>query len=184
MQGAAVRLQELLRALLKYSRVSTQSKPFSRCNLRKAVEDVVSDLDLTIDRTRGKIEISDLPVIQADTAQIRQLFQNVITNALKFHKGDTPPMVKVYSLPGDKDTCSIAVEDNGIGFEEEFTGKIFAPFQRLHDRSSQYQGTGMGLAICRKIVERHGGSITARSAPGKGSTFIINLPCKQKPDSD
>jgi len=178
-QRAAIRLQELLKALLEYSRVSTQPKPFSECNLRKVVEEVVSELDLTIFRTKATIEISDLPVVQADTAQIRQLFQNLISNALKFHKDEAAPVVRVYPLPGDTGKCSIAVEDNGIGFEEEFTEKIFAPFQRLHGMSSQYHGTGMGLAICRKIVERHGGSITAKSTPGKGSTFIVNLPFKQ-----
>jgi light-regulated signal transduction histidine kinase (bacteriophytochrome) len=178
-QRATLRLQELLRALLKYSRVSTQPKPFSKCNLRQAVEEVVGELDLTILRSRGKVEIGDLPVVQADTAQIRQLFQNLLINALKFRKDGVPPLVKVYALPAGKDTCRIAVEDNGIGFDDEFATKIFIPFQRVHGRSSKYEGPGMGLAICRKIVERHGGSIIAQSEPGKGATFIISLPCKQ-----
>lgn len=177
-QSATARMQELLRALLKYSRISTQSKSFGECNLRKAVEEVAGELDLTIFRTKGTVEVFDLPTVLADTAQIRQLFQNLISNALKFHKDDAPPVVKVYTLPGDKDKCLIAVEDNGIGFEQESAEKIFAPFHRLHGRSSPYHGTGMGLAICRRIVERHGGSIVARSEPGKGSTFIISLPCK------
>jgi len=178
-QGAAARMQELLRALLKYSRVATETKPFSECNLTEAVQDVISDLDLLIHRTRGKVEVSDLPVIQADTTQIRQLFQNVIGNGLKFHRDGASPIVKIYVVPGDSHTCSIAVEDNGIGFEEEFAMKIFEPFQRLHGRSSKYEGTGMGLAICRKIIRRHGGDIKAKSSPGKGSVFIINLPYRQ-----
>jgi signal transduction histidine kinase len=106
---------------------------------------------------------------------MRQLFQNLIGNALKFHKPDERPMVHVRSGSDTDSGCQIVIEDNGIGFEEQYLERIFAPFQRLHGRSSQYEGTGMGLAICQKIVERHGGSITARSEPGKGSTFIVTL---------
>jgi signal transduction histidine kinase len=172
-------MQELLLALLQYSRVTTKPEPLKEFNLTAAVEDVTGDLSLLARRTGGKVEISELPVIQAYTAQIRQLFQNLISNALKFHKDNVPPVVKVYALPVDPGSCSIVVEDNGIGFEEEFAERIFAPFQRLHGRSSPFEGTGMGLAICRKIVERHGGSIIARSVPEKGSTFIVTLPRKQ-----
>lgn len=118
-----------------------------------------------------------MPVVKADPAQIRQLFQNLLTNAFKFRRDDVAPVVKIYTVPDKADECRIAVEDNGIGFEEEFAEKIFAPFQRLHGRDSRYRGADMGLAICKKIVERHGGGITARSAPGEGSTFIISFPC-------
>jgi PAS domain S-box-containing protein len=177
-KGAVTRMQDLLRALLKYSRIATQASPPAECDLGQAVREAASDLDLLIQRTGAKIEISDLPPILADAAQIRQVFQNLIANALKFHKEGSPPIVKIYALPGGTGACSIAVEDNGIGFAEESAAKIFAPFQRLHGRSSPYHGTGMGLAICRKIVERHGGSITAKSTPGEGSTFIVNLPLK------
>ncbi len=177
-QGAAGRMRQLLEALLSYSRVGTRQEPFSECRLHEAVEDVASDLDSLIRRTGGRVEISDLPVIQADTSQVRQLFQNLIANALKFHRDNVPPVVKVYTLHQDEKMCKVAVEDNGIGFEEQYLSKIFTPFQRLHGRSSKYEGTGMGLAIVRKIIERHCGSITAKSVPGEGSTFIIALPVR------
>lgn len=178
-QGAAARMQELLEALLRYSRLTSKAEPFSECKLSDAANEVVSDLTMLINRTGGKVELSELPVIQGDPPQIRQLFQNLIANALKFHKDDVPPVVKVYSKPIENVFCQISVEDNGIGFDPEYAEKIFFPFQRLHGRSSKYEGTGMGLAICRKVVERHGGSITAKSELGKGSIFIVSLPCKQ-----
>jgi signal transduction histidine kinase len=115
--------------------------------------------------------------VEADATQMRQLFQNLINNALKFHKPDEAPVVRVRST-SNHGLCQIHVEDNGIGFDEKYLDRIFNPFQRLHHRG-EYEGTGMGLAICRKIVERHGGSITARSAPGQGATFIVTLPLKQ-----
>ena len=111
---------------------------------------------------------------------MRQLFQNLIGNALKFHKPGEKPIVQVRSVSNTDSGCQIVVEDNGIGFEEQYIDKIFAPFQRLHGRSSQYEGTGMGLAICKKIVERHGGQIEARSAPGQSATFTVTLPAKQQ----
>jgi signal transduction histidine kinase len=143
---------------------------------------VAGDLEASIRETGGRIEIGDLPKIESDPTQMRQLFQNLIGNALKFH-GDEKPVVKIYGRPGGGETtrdgqCQIFVEDNGIGFDEKYLDRIFTPFQRLHRREA-YEGTGIGLAICRKIADRHGGSITAKSAPGKGSTFIVTLPAKQ-----
>jgi signal transduction histidine kinase len=135
-------------------------------------------LEIRIVRTGGEVHVEDLPVISADPTQMRQLFQNLIGNALKFHKPGEKPMVRVRSISNTDSGCQIVVEDNGIGFEEKYLDRIFAPFHRLHARS-EYEGTGMGLAICKKIVERHGGSITAKSTPGAGSTFIIELPVKQ-----
>jgi signal transduction histidine kinase len=131
-----------------------------------------------IDETGGQIEIGDLPVIQADPSQMRQLIQNLLGNALKYHRKDVKPVVKINGAL-ENDFHRIVVEDNGIGFDEKNLDKIFAPFHRLHGRTSQYEGTGMGLAICKKIVEQHGGSITAQSTPGEGSVFIVNLPLKQ-----
>jgi signal transduction histidine kinase len=115
--------------------------------------------------------------MEADPTQMQQLFQNIIGNALKYH-GDRPPIVRITSTEGPEGEVLITIEDNGIGFEEKYADRIFAPFQRLHGRS-EYEGTGMGLAICRKIVERHGGTITAHSEPGQGSTFLISLPAKR-----
>jgi signal transduction histidine kinase len=110
-----------------------------------------------------------------------QLFQNVIENAVKFSRKDEPPHVKIYGkVKKQSKTCEISVEDNGIGFEERYLDKLFVPFQKLHGRESVYDGMGMGLAICRKIVKRHGGEITARSKLGKGTTFIVTLPVERK----
>src|SRR5262249_55373267 len=137
--------------------------------------------------TVGQVVVEALPRIDADPTQMRQLLQNLIGNALKYHRKGVAPVVKVQGrllrngdgaclehTPTEK-VCEITVEDNGIGFEEKYLDRIFAPFQRLHGRS-EYEGTGMGLAVCQKIAGRHGGTITARSTPGQGSTFVVTLP--------
>jgi len=171
------RMQSLLTALLEYSRLSTKTNPFVEVNLSNLIGEVLSDLEIRIAKTGGQVHVGILPVISADPTQMRQLFQNLIGNALKFHKEGEKPLVKIQS-PANKQMIRISVEDNGIGFDEKHIERIFAPFQRLHGRS-EYEGTGMGLAICKKIVERHGGSITAKSTPGKGSLFVIDLPLRQ-----
>jgi PAS domain S-box-containing protein len=178
MRKSAGRMQALVLDLLKYSRVTSKQEPFARFNLREVVEDAVTDLGVLYEETGGRIEVGDLPVIQADRVQMRQLFQNLIANGLKY-RGEKKPVVRVYSnLCGDS-FWEIHVRDNGIGFDECYLEKIFKPFQRLHGNDAPYEGTGMGLAICRRIVERHGGSVTARSEPGEGSTFIVKLPRNQ-----
>jgi light-regulated signal transduction histidine kinase (bacteriophytochrome) len=178
MNTAAGRMQSLLNALLDYARVTSRAKPFVEVSLNSLIQDVLSDLEARIHQTGGRVEVEPLPTVQADPTQMRQLFQNLIGNALKFHKEDEKPLVKVFSHPSN-DHLAIFIEDNGIGFDEKYLETIFAPFQRLHGISSNYEGTGIGLAICKKIVQRHGGSITARSTLGKGSTFIISLPLKE-----
>ena len=172
------RMQSLLTALLEYSRLSTKSKPFVKVNLSDLLDEVLSDLEVRIVKTGGEVHVGDLPVISADPTQMRQLFQNLIGNALKFHKPGDKPVVQVRSVSNTDSACQILVEDNGIGFDEQYLEKIFAPFMRLHARS-EYEGTGMGLAICKKIVERHGGSITAKSRPGAGALFVIDLPARR-----
>ncbi|MEJ2024551.1 MAG: ATP-binding protein [Deltaproteobacteria bacterium] len=144
--------------------------------------------------TRGQVHAEVLPTIEADGSQMIQLFQNLVGNALKFHRVDAPPVIQVRetsmqardSLEGaatsSTEVCRIAVTDNGIGFDEIYLERIFSPFQRLHGRG-EYDGVGMGLSICRRIVEHHGGRITARSTRGKGSTFIVDLPLS-RPISD
>ena len=168
------RMQSLLVALREYSRLSTEAEPFVDVELTQIVHDVLSDMEIRIKGSGGEVLVGELPVIKADPTQMRQLFQNIIANALKFHKEGEKPVVEVRSAIAEG-KVQITVEDNGIGFEEQYVEKIFAPFHRLHGRS-EYEGTGMGLAICKKIVERHGGSITAKSAPGAGASFIIRLP--------
>lgn len=187
MQDAAERMQRLIDGLLTLSRVTTQAQEFVPVHLEEVVREVVRDLEAQIEKVHGRVEIGHLPTIQADPLQMRQLFQNLIGNALKFHRPDEPPLVRVWgrylrdrtqraaAQPETEEFCRIVVEDNGIGFEEKYAERIFQMFQRLHPRDV-YEGTGVGLAICRKIVQRHGGTITAQSTPGKGSTFICLLP--------
>lgn len=179
MLGATQRMQSLLTGLLEYSRVTTNSESFSEVDLYAIVHEVLSDLEIRVKKTGGEVKVAELPTIKADPTQMRQLFQNLIGNALKFHNEGEKPVVEVRSALVGSSEIQIVVEDNGIGFEEQYLERIFAPFHRLHDRTSQYEGTGMGLAICKKIVERHGGTIRAESELGKGSTFIIRLPIKQ-----
>jgi len=190
MQNAAGRMQNLITDLLTFSRVTTQAQPFVPVNLRQVAEEVLSDLETRIETTNGTIELGELATIDADPMQMRQLLQNLIGNALKFNRPGTPPIVKISGKICDilaanqlsKSTGAIyclTVEDNGIGFEEKYTDRIFKVFQRLHGRS-EYEGTGIGLSVCRKIAERHGGNITAQSVPGEGTTFIVNLPIKHQ----
>jgi PAS domain S-box-containing protein len=175
MLHATERMQSLLTGLLDYSRVATAAEPFKEVDLSGLIREVISDLEVRIVRTGGEVHVGDLPVISADPTQMRQLFQNLIGNALKFHKPGEKPIVQVRCVSHTGSGSQIVVEDDGIGFDEQHLERIFAPFQRLHGRS-EYEGTGMGLAICKKIVEWHGGSITAKSTPSKGSSFIITFP--------
>ncbi len=182
MQEATRRMQALIDDLLTLSRVATQAQTFEPVDLGEVAREVVSDLEVQIDQTGGRVEVGELPTIEADETQMRQLLQNLIHNALKFHREDAPPVVRVYSEALREGLaegqCQVFVEDNGIGFEEKFADRIFGVFQRLHGRS-EYEGTGIGLPICRKIVERHGGGIAVRSAPRQGTTFIVTLPVAQ-----
>jgi signal transduction histidine kinase len=192
MQSAAARMQVLIDGLLTLSRVTTKVQEFVPVDLGKVAQEVVSDLEVRIEKVKGRVELANLPTIQADALQMRQLLQNLIGNALKFHRDDEPPLVKVsgrYVQARDErdaarpspaaQQCRILVEDNGIGFEQQHQERIFGVFQRLHPRDV-YEGTGIGLAICRRIAERHGGSISARSVPGRGTTFEVLLPVAQK----
>jgi len=174
MTQSAQRMSNLLYALLAYSRVTTKLTPVQPIDLTEVVKAAVSDLEMAIERAGAEVEIGSLPVAEVDPHQMRQLFQNLIANAVKYRRNGEKPKIKVYGRLEDNG-CRIFVEDNGIGFEERYLDRVFRPFQRLHSRS-EYEGTGMGLAICRKIAERHGGGITAESTPGQGSTFIVMLP--------
>jgi PAS domain S-box-containing protein len=179
MQSAAARMQNLLNSLLSYSRLATKAEPLKETDLRKSVEVALSNLEIVMEGKNARVEVGDLPTIVADRVQMAQLFQNLIGNALKFNREGDSPHVKIYAQEVG-DAYKIYVEDNGIGFEERYLDKIFLPFQRLHGRSSNYEGVGMGLAICIKIVERHGGTLSARSELGKGSTFVVTLPAERK----
>jgi two-component system sensor kinase FixL len=195
MIDAAGRMRTLIQDLLMLSRVSAKSVQWAPVDLAQVAHEVVADLELRINQSQARVEIGTLPTIEADASQIRQLLQNLIGNALKYRRPEVPPRVQVSS--GDpkaagepesgqmirNDLCCISVEDNGIGFDEKYLDRIFNPFQRLHGRG-RYEGSGIGLSICRRIVERHGGTITARSIPGQGSTFIVRLPSKQRSEKN
>ena len=186
MQKAASRMQTLINDLLTFSRVTTKARPFTQVDLAQVARDVINDLEGRIELVGGRVEVGTLPLIDAEALQMRQLFQNLIGNALKFRCPDVPPVVKVGaqiitgpSLEGGttvaRRLCRLTVSDNGIGFDEKYLDRIFNVFQRLHSRN-EYEGTGMGLAIARKIVLFHHGEITAKSKPGEGTTFIVTLP--------
>jgi light-regulated signal transduction histidine kinase (bacteriophytochrome) len=184
---ATERMRGLINDLLTYSRVATQGKAFVIVNLNGTIRDVLSDLELLLREAGGTVDVAGLPTIEADPIQMRQLFQNLIGNGLKFVKPGIPPRVNVRAetLPGEarRSTpaadalCRIVVEDNGIGFEQKYAERIFGMFQRLHQRR-EYPGTGIGLAVCRRIVERHGGTIEAEGRPGEGAKFILCLPLR------
>ncbi len=180
-QNATQRMQVLVNDLLSLSHVSTQSKPFLPVDLAKVVKEVTSGLQKQLQQTGGRVEVENLSTVHGDPTQLLQLFQNLISNALKFHR-DVAPVVKISSQlqpatenANDSGFQQILVEDNGMGFDEKYGERIFEAFERLHGRG-EYEGTGIGLSICKKIVERHGGNITVRSLIGHGSTFIITLP--------
>ena len=186
---SAQRMQTLISELLKFSRVTTQAGDFAPTDLNEAVSEALADLETQVEAHQGRVDIGRLPTIEADATQMRQLFQNLIGNALKFH-GENPPSIKVYALP-EEDTPSnpkngpsetrtqvVVVEDNGIGIDRDYLEIVFIPFKRLYG-DGEYEGTGIGLAICRKIVKRHGGTIHIESEPGKGSRFFVALPQKQ-----
>ena len=185
MQNAAFRMRRLINDLLSYSRVTTKAKPFEPVDLTEVVDGVMSDLQVRIEETDADITIGRLPTIEADPTQLRQLFQNIISNALKFMREDIKPVIKVNATLIEDQGPEVAtnrfrftIEDNGIGFDNQYKDQIFTIFQRLHGRL-EYEGTGVGLATCRKIVERHGGMIDADGRPGEGSTFIFELPERQ-----
>jgi light-regulated signal transduction histidine kinase (bacteriophytochrome) len=194
MQNAAARMQTLIYDLLTFSRVISRNEPFVPVDLKRVTQEVISDLEVRIEKSGAKIELGDLPTIEADAPQMRQLLLNLIGNALKFHAPGKSPVVQVSArmisaAAGAKGSaggevtghaagttcCELTVKDNGIGFDEKYLDRIFAVFQRLHGRQ-EYEGTGIGLAVCRRIVDRHGGRITAHSKPGEGATFIVTLP--------
>jgi PAS domain S-box-containing protein len=183
MRGATKRLQDMIGGLLASSRGAAGGAGFLPVDLEQLVCSVLSDLEWQIEKNGAQVSLEDLPTLEADPGQMRRLFQNLISNALKFH-GKEPIVIKISGSPlrvddNKCDCCRIIVEDNGIGFEQINAERIFSLFERLHGRSA-YEGTGMGLAICRRIVERHGGSITAKSVPGKGAAITITLPARQE----
>ncbi len=171
-EGAS-RMQLLITDLLKYSRVGSQTKESSEVNLSDLLKSVISDLQFAIEESNAIVTYENLPLIKADPIQMRQVFQNLISNAIKFKNG-TPPQIQI-SAEKCNGEFLFKFKDNGIGIAPEFYNKIFIIFQRLHERE-KYPGTGIGLTVCKKIIERHGGKIWVESEPGKGSTFLFTIP--------
>ncbi len=201
MQSASSRMRRLIDDLLAFSRVMRSAAPFVSVELSAVAKEVLSDLEVRIEKSGARVEVGELPVIQADPMQMRQLLLNLLSNSLKFQPPGATPVVKIQgrilSPEETSDTafikklpaggaphaalpqfCELTVQDNGIDFDEAYLDKIFAVFQRLHGRH-EYEGTGVGLAVCRRIVDRHRGAITARSKPGQGATFTVTLPVTQ-----
>jgi signal transduction histidine kinase len=193
MQSAAGRMSQLIRDLLAYSHLSIEHAPAVAVSLQRILLEIQSDLELAIQEKHARILVSDgsgsgLPVLTGNPTQLRQLFQNLLSNALKFARPNTVPKVSIRAYPILPDAVpdtvpnrlkrswvAIDVTDNGIGFDEKYGEQIFQLFERLHGRN-EYSGTGIGLAVCRKVAENHGGTITVRSQPGQGTTFTVYLP--------
>ena len=187
MQGATGRMQELIRGLLAYSRLNTEKPSFRSVSLNSLVNEVLSDLETAINDRQATVEVGTLPAVRGNAIQLRQLFQNLLSNALKFTPPDQAPSVQINAsllLPDQMQALypnasgsylAISVQDNGIGFEQKYADRIFNLFQRLHGRND-FAGTGIGLAVCKKVVDNHGGYLTAQSQPGRGSTFRVYLP--------
>ena len=198
MQSAAARMQTLINDLLTFSRVISRTEPFALVDLGQITQEVLGDLEVRIEKSGAEVVVGALPKIEADALQLRQLLQNLIGNALKFQPPNAKPKVEIGGrivagregnlptllemdqpvtrlTPDEQPFFQLIIRDNGIGFDEKYLDRIFAVFQRLHGRQ-EYEGTGIGLAVCRRIVDRHKGVITARSKPGEGATFIVTLP--------
>lgn len=178
--NAASRMQDLINSLLTLSRVGTRGGEFVDVDLDKILGEVLSDLEARIADKKARIEIQSVGHVHGDPVQLRQLLQNLLSNALKFTDAERIPFIKVYSFEQQSagvsnNTLNLVIQDNGIGFDAKYKDRIFSPFERLHSRET-YEGTGIGLAICKKIVERHEGTITVDSAKGEGTTFVITLP--------
>jgi signal transduction histidine kinase len=169
------RMQLMIKDLLEYSQVGTKGRAFRPTDCSSVVRQAVANLKAAVEESRAAVTFDNLPTIMADEMQMIRLFQNLIGNAIKFKDGGTPE-VRI-SAEKKEDYWIFSVRDNGIGMDPKYLDKIFAVFQRLHTRED-YAGTGIGLAVCKKIVERHGGRIWVESEPGRGSTFFFTLPCK------
>ena len=176
----ATRMQALINDLLTYSRVGRQDGPLRRVEAKQVVEHALVNLSNAIEESGAAISVGDLPAVMGDASQLTRLFQNLIGNAIKF-RGERRPEVEVGAEP-DGDNVAFRVRDNGIGIEARHVERVFQIFQRLHSRE-QYEGTGIGLAVCRRIVERHGGTIELESEPGVGTTFLFTLPAPRNEES-
>lgn len=186
---SANRMKVLIVDILDYSKLSAEDNPFEKTDLREIVEELLGDYEIIIEEKEAKISVENLPVAEVNRGQIRQVFQNILSNALKFSQENQKPEIiisakriseKSYDAPEDENGmfARISIRDNGIGFDDKYVNSIFTLFERLNSKD-KYEGTGIGLAITKKIIEKHNGLVTARSEKGKGAEFIIVLPLSQ-----
>ncbi len=181
MKKAAFRMSNYISDLLEYSKVTQQPKKYESVSLKNIVDQVIDDLSNQIKSQNATIHIGELPTLEADPVQLPNVIQNLISNALKYHREGIPPIINIDSSFLEKvKKWQIEVSDNGIGIEEKYFDRIFKPFERLHGRS-EYEGSGIGLAICHKIIHRHNGTITVQQNLPFGTTFVVTIPEKQKP---
>jgi light-regulated signal transduction histidine kinase (bacteriophytochrome) len=178
MLASASRMSDMIDGVLAYSSINSESQPIAEeVSLSTVLQDIAGDLEVVMQQKRATLTVHDLPAIEGNQFLIYQLFYNLVNNAFKFAKADVPPVVTVYGV-AQGETVRITVQDNGIGFEQSHAEKIFEAFARLNSKD-RYEGTGLGLSLCRKIVARHHGTIQALGEPGAGATFIIQLPYRQ-----
>ncbi len=175
LEAASGRMQNLISDLLDLARVNSRGRELVANDLAEVAREAVVDLEAQIADVGASIEVEHLPVVLGDRVQLRQVLQNLISNALKFHREGVPPHVRMTSEMSEQGRCVVTVQDNGIGFDDKYAERIFGTFQRLHGRA-EYTGTGIGLSIARKIAWRHDGDITATGVPGEGATFRLTLP--------
>ncbi|MDX1588564.1 MAG: ATP-binding protein [Oleiphilaceae bacterium] len=178
-RDSAQRMESLLDSLLRFSRVSSQGLSLEPVALEKVAEEMKRDLQLSIEESNARIEVEPLPTVSGDRTQLRQLLQNLVSNAIKYRQAETPPVIRIHGEAAGPDHYDLHVSDNGIGFDMAYKDQIFEVFKRLHGKTD-YSGTGMGLAICKKIAERHGGRIDVVSEPGEGTRFTVRLPVHQE----
>jgi PAS domain S-box-containing protein len=174
MQNAATRMRALITDLLALARITRRGGAFEPVHLNRVMDSVLDDLEDAVTRSGAVVIVDALPQVRADRTQMQQLFQNLVANAIKFH-GAEPPVIRVFTDAPDANLPRVIVEDNGIGFAPEHAAQIFKPFERLHARGD-YEGTGIGLALCRSIMERHGGFIHAETRQDGGARFIVTFP--------
>jgi signal transduction histidine kinase len=179
MLASTMRAQNYLNDLLNYSKIKSQSRPTGPINLNKIIKDVLLEFSKVINKTNAQVETETLPTVLCDKYMMKQLFQNLISNALKFSKVGEPPKIRIYNRPNHNNFFEIVVEDDGIGFDTSYLNNMIKPFKKLHGKD-QHEGSGMGLTICMKVVRVHGGRLTAKSKPGEGAQFIIHL--RREPD--
>jgi len=185
-------MKALVEDILTFSKLSIEKDSFVYCNLSELLKEVLIDMEETIREKKAEIALEELPSLYVNPGLIRPLFYNLISNALKYSKAEVPPKIRIHKEcntndfqenEGENKYCRIMIEDNGIGFEQQYSEHIFGMFKRLHLKN-KYEGTGIGLALCKKIVEEHNGFISAISKVGEGSTFIISLPLKQPMETE